>query len=131
MILNTSRSSQASHSLFTHIQFYFSRESLNLDSLIWEVNTIMLLYWKKEKDYIWRKAIHLRTWIRFMRIDEFYLLRLCFVYKLKWVLISLGGGLFIKSCLTLVTPCTVACQAPPSMGFSRQEYWSGLPFPST
>jgi len=28
------------------------------------------------------------------------------------------------------TPCTVACQAPPSMGFSRQEYWSGLPFPS-
>ena len=27
-------------------------------------------------------------------------------------------------------PWTVACQAPPSMGFSRQEYWSGLPFPS-
>ena len=29
-----------------------------------------------------------------------------------------------------VTTCTVAYQAPPSMGFSRQEYWSGLPFPS-
>ena len=28
------------------------------------------------------------------------------------------------------TPWTVACQAPPSMGFSRQAYWSGLPFPS-
>ena len=28
------------------------------------------------------------------------------------------------------TPWTVAHQAPPSMGFSRQEYWSGLPFPS-
>ena len=28
------------------------------------------------------------------------------------------------------TPWTVACQAPPSMGFSRQEYWSGVPFPS-
>ena len=28
------------------------------------------------------------------------------------------------------TTWTVACQAPPSMGFSRQEYWSGLPFPS-
>ena len=27
------------------------------------------------------------------------------------------------------TPRTVAYQAPPSMGFSRQEYWSGLPFP--
>ena len=29
-----------------------------------------------------------------------------------------------------VTPQTVDCQAPPSVGFSRQEYWSGLPFPS-
>ena len=28
------------------------------------------------------------------------------------------------------TPWTVACQGPLSMGFSRQEYWSGLPFPS-
>ena len=31
---------------------------------------------------------------------------------------------------TLVTLWTVAHQAPLSMGFSRQEYWSGLPFPS-
>ena len=30
-----------------------------------------------------------------------------------------------------VIPWTVACQAPPSMGFSRQEYWSGVPFPSS
>ena len=29
-----------------------------------------------------------------------------------------------------VTPWTVAHQAPPSMGFSKQEYWSGVPFPS-
>ena len=29
-----------------------------------------------------------------------------------------------------VTPWTVAYQAPPSMGFSRQEYWRGLPLPS-
>ena len=28
-----------------------------------------------------------------------------------------------------VTPRTIACQAPLSMEFSRQEYWSGLPFP--
>ena len=28
------------------------------------------------------------------------------------------------------TPCAVAYQAPPSMGFSRRECWSGLPFPS-
>ena len=33
-------------------------------------------------------------------------------------------------CRLLATPWTAAYQAPPSMGFSRQEYWSGLPLPS-
>ena len=46
-------------------------------------------------------------------------------------LVAVLGGLVTKSCLTLVTPWTVAGQAPLSMGFSRQEYWSGLPCPST
>ena len=40
-----------------------------------------------------------------------------------------GGGLVAKSCPALVTPWTIAREAPLSMGFSRQEYWSGLPFP--
>ena len=35
-----------------------------------------------------------------------------------------------QSCPTLATPWTVAHQVPLSMGFSRQEYWSGLLFPS-
>ena len=35
-----------------------------------------------------------------------------------------------QSCLTLATPWTAAHQAPRSMGFSRQEYWSGVPLPS-
>ena len=39
-----------------------------------------------------------------------------------------GGGLVAKSCPTLATPWAVACQTSLSMGFSRQEYWSGLPF---
>ena len=38
--------------------------------------------------------------------------------------------LAMRSCLTLATRWTVACQEPLSMGFLRQEYWSGLPFPS-
>ena len=38
--------------------------------------------------------------------------------------------LVAQSCLTLCDPMTVAHQAPWSMGFSRQEYRSGLPFPS-
>ena len=42
----------------------------------------------------------------------------------------LVGDLVAKLCLTLMTPWTVACQTPLSMGFPRQEYWSSLPFPS-
>ena len=39
----------------------------------------------------------------------------------KWSVVA-------QSCLILWTPWTVAYQAPPSMGFYSQEYWSGLPF---
>ena len=42
----------------------------------------------------------------------------------------LEAVLVTKSCPTLASPWTAARQAPLSMGFSRQEYWSGLPFPS-
>ena len=35
-----------------------------------------------------------------------------------------------KSCLILCDPRTIVCQAPLSMEFPRQEYWSGFPFPS-
>ena len=42
-----------------------------------------------------------------------------------------GGGLLTKSCPTLATPWTVVFQAPLSLGFSRQEDWSGLPFASS
>ena len=39
--------------------------------------------------------------------------------------------IYVLSCVWLfVTPWTIAYQAPPSIGFSRQGYWSGLPFPS-
>ena len=44
-----------------------------------------------------------------------------------------GGGAAAKSlqsCLTLCDPVDGSHQAPPSLGFSRQEYWSGLPVPS-
>ena len=38
--------------------------------------------------------------------------------------------LVTQLCLTPATPWAVACQAPLSMKFSRQEYWSGLSFPA-
>jgi len=56
---------------------------------------------------------------------------------LEWVAISFSNAwkwkVKVKSLShvrLLVTPWTAAFQAPPSMGFSRQEYWSGMPLPS-
>ena len=56
---------------------------------------------------------------------------------LEWVAISFSNAWkwkvkmkLLSRVLLLVTPWTAANQAPPSMGFSRQEYWSGLPLPS-
>ena len=56
---------------------------------------------------------------------------------LEWVAISFSNAWKWKvkvkslSCVRLLaTPWTAAYQAPPSTGFSRQEYWSGLPLPS-
>ena len=40
------------------------------------------------------------------------------------------SSLVTKLCLTLAIPQAVACQAPRSMGHSRQAYWSAWPFPS-
>ena len=38
--------------------------------------------------------------------------------------------LVAQLCPALCDPMTIACQTPPSIGFFRQKYWSGLPFPS-
>ena len=57
---------------------------------------------------------------------------------LEWVAISFSNAWKWKvkvkslSCVRLLaTPWTAAYQAPPSMGFSRQEYWSGVPLPAS
>ena len=54
---------------------------------------------------------------------------------LEWVAISFSNewkwkvkGKSLSRVQLLATPWTTAYQAPPSMGFSRQEYWSGVPF---
>ena len=54
---------------------------------------------------------------------------------LEWVAISFAWKWKVKvkllSCVRVfTTPWTAAYQVPPSMGISRQEYWSGLPLPS-
>ena len=59
------------------------------------------------------------------------------VRTLEWVAISFSNAWKWKVKVKLLsrvrlsaTPWTAAYQAPPSMGFSRQEYWSGVPLPS-
>ena len=56
---------------------------------------------------------------------------------LEWVAISFSNAWkwkvkvkLLSHVWLLATPQTAAYQAPPSMGFSRQEYWSGVPLPS-
>ena len=53
---------------------------------------------------------------------------------LEWVAISFSNACMhaksLQSCPTLCDPMDSSPQAPLSPGFSRQEYWSGLPFPS-
>ena len=44
--------------------------------------------------------------------------------------VSIAAVQYLSHFVLFLTPWTVACQAPLSMGFSWQEYWSGLPFPS-
>ena len=51
-------------------------------------------------------------------------------FLVLWNLKSESESEVTQSCSTLSTPWTVTYQAPQSMEFSRQEYWSGLPFHS-
>ena len=48
-------------------------------------------------------------------------------FLLQWVKVKVK---LLSRVRLLVTPWTAAYQAPPSMGFSRQEYWSRVPLPS-
>ena len=47
-----------------------------------------------------------------------------------FVITTAAAAKSLQSCLTLCDPIDGSHQAPPSLGFSRQEHWSGLPFPS-
>ena len=45
-------------------------------------------------------------------------------------ILQVRGCHFLLQCMEVKSKSEVAYQAPPSMGFSRQEYWSGVPLPS-
>ena len=48
----------------------------------------------------------------------------------QWNIAAAAAAKSLQSCPTLCDPIDCSHQAPPSLGFSRQEHWSGLPFPS-
>ena len=48
----------------------------------------------------------------------------------KILITAAAAAKLLQSCPTLCNPMMAARQAPLSLGFSRQEHWSGLPFPS-
>ena len=57
-------------------------------------------------------------------------LRVDFLHSSFFSLPIKNTGALLNHVWLFVTPWTAVCQAPLSMGFSRQEYWSGLPFPT-
>ena len=91
--------------------------------------TIQLTFHKSQKSYphdwvVWgsgQMSFKMERW-EVLTDDGFDLHFTCvcvYIHKVK-----------VKPLRLFTTPRTVAYQAPSSMGFSRQEYWSGLPFPS-
>ena len=91
-----------------------------------------------------RILYHCSTWEAFaVLLNNFYNIRIIWCWRFggipMWNLLRLVLFHMVKVKVKVkslrrvwlfVTPWTVAHQAPPSMGFSRQEHWSGLPFPS-
>ena len=69
------------------------------------------------------------TVIVLVSISSFNSVDVCFMYLSALLLLLLLLSRFSRVQLC-ATPWTAAHQAPPSLGFSRQEHWSGLPFPS-
>ena len=59
-----------------------------------------------------------------------FLISFIALFIIYWLLFISSAAKLLQSCLTLRNPIDGSPQAPPSLGFSRQEHWSGLPFPS-
>ena len=55
---------------------------------------------------------------------------LFFVFFFNQLAAATAAAKSLQSCPTLCDPIEAAHQAPPSLGFSREEHWSGVPFPS-
>ena len=118
-----------SHPLFFHTwSLQKSLVPLSLNSIQFPVSSLVTL-----SSVIWRGFFTV-----FLKNQSLVALRCCvtFCYTAEWISCTYMVCVFVcvlvaQLCPTLcdLMDC-VACQAPLSMGFSRQNYWSGLPFPS-
>ena len=123
--------------------------------MYWEQNSLVFVFLMKKSVFLchfWR-TLHFCysvSWFLPFYLDYFKSLSLClyspfvlacwvflffvgfffFFNSTHSILTMVVGGLVAKSCLTYATSWTVSWQAPLSMRFPRQEYWSVLPFPS-
>ena len=84
--------------------------------------------------YLWKGQMEIPRISSYQTSKQYIIHYLCGVSKISATIKDLRMSSEVKWSRSDVsdsaTPWTVAYQAPPSLGFSRQEYWSGLPFPS-
>ena len=122
-----------------HKLFLGTAKSLQLCQTLWDPpgSSVYGILWAKTLDCVAMPSSRRSSRPR----DR---IRICFLYWQAGSLPRSHQGIYgtkikrmisevkvTQSCPTLVTPWTVARKVPLSMGFSRQEYWSGLPFPSS
>ena len=72
-------------------------------------------------DILWNSKVWIIWWSVVEQLPDM---------KICWSFTVCVGAQSLSHVWLFATQWTIACQAPLSMGFSRQEYWSGLPFPS-
>ena len=99
-----------------------------------EAYLLVLELWSERQVKVWHTPRGYRTFLG-IRVSEGHLCPLLFIgisqKKTLNTCLKVKESEVAQSCLTLSTPWTVALQVPPFMEFSRQEYWSWLPFPTS
>ena len=101
-------------------------------SFIWSSKSKESTYNLLENIKQWKKKCNMFA-LQYVSCWQLFLGMYCRNEKKLFISYALKTKVKVKSLSRVglfATPWTVAHQAPPSMGFSRQQYWSGLPFPS-
>ena len=84
-----------------------------------------MLIFKEASVHMYIMCIYVYTYV------YIYLCIYIYTHTIHICILCIDSAVKLLSCVQIfATPWTVAYQASPSMGFSQQEYWSGLPFPS-